>query len=118
LYYLSDATERVKRADLEQVLLRQGAEGERAMTTIAQEYIQEGVQLGIEQGIEQGRIQNLQDNILDLIDIRLGGVNEELAEQVTALSDPTLLRQLLREAATAVSLVVFVERLGALTAAE
>jgi len=118
LYYLSDATERVKREELEQVLLRQGAEGERVMTTIAQEYIQEGIQLGIEQGIEQGRIQNLQDNILDLLEIRFGEVDEAVEVVVTAVTHPDILRQLLREAATAVSLAVFVEKLGALTTAE
>jgi hypothetical protein len=53
-----------------------------------------------------------------LIDIRLGGVNEELAERVTAVSEPTILRQLHREAATAVTLAVFVQKLAALTAAE
>jgi predicted transposase/invertase (TIGR01784 family) len=64
LYYLSNATERVKRVDLEQVLLRQGAEGERTMTTIAQEYIQEG--------IEQGRLQerrNIARQLLKLHDV-------------------------------------------------
>ena len=38
LYYLSSATERVKREDLEQALLRQGTQGEKAMSTIAQEF--------------------------------------------------------------------------------
>jgi hypothetical protein len=47
LYYLSNATERVEREDLEQVLLGQGGEGERVMMIIAQEYIQEGIQPGI-----------------------------------------------------------------------
>jgi predicted transposase/invertase (TIGR01784 family) len=53
LYYLSRATDRVNREDLQTALLRQGAEGERMMNTIAQEYIRQG----IEQGIEQGRLE-------------------------------------------------------------
>lgn len=53
LYYLSRGTDRVNREDLQMALLRQGAEGERMMNTIAQEYIQQG----IEQGIEQGRLE-------------------------------------------------------------
>jgi hypothetical protein len=72
----------------------------------------------IEQGVEQGRIQNVQDNILDLIDVRFSGVNEALKGRVMAVSDPTLLRQLHLEAATAVSLAAFMETLVALTASE
>ena len=126
MYYLSDATEKVTREDLEEVLLRQGAEGEQVMATIAQEYIQEGIQLGIkqgleqglEQGIEQGRIQNLQDNILDLLDIRLGAVSDEVAEGVTAVTDTAILRQLHREAATAATIETFVDKLSLLTSSQ
>jgi predicted transposase/invertase (TIGR01784 family) len=115
MYYMSDATERVKREDIEQALLRQGAEGERVMATIAQEYIQEGFEQGLEQGIEQGRIQNLQDNILDLLDIRLGLVSQEVEEKVTAVTNTTILRQLLREAATAATIEAFITKLTLLT---
>ena len=107
MYYLSDATERVKREDLEEAFLRQGAEGERVMATIAQEYIQEGIELG--------RIQNLQDNILDLLDIRLGLVSQEVKEKVTAVTDTTILRQLHRQAATAATIEAFIAKLTLLT---
>jgi hypothetical protein len=72
----------------------------------------------IEQGIKQGRIQSSQDNILDLIDIRFSGGDEEMKTQVTAVSDLTILRQVYREAAAAVSLAAFMETLAALTATE
>ncbi|MCP4425221.1 MAG: hypothetical protein GY803_12060 [Chloroflexi bacterium] len=49
LYYLSKATERVSREDLQTALLHQGAQGESVMATIAQEFIQ--------QGIEQGKLE-------------------------------------------------------------
>jgi predicted transposase/invertase (TIGR01784 family) len=111
LYYLSDATEKVTRAELGQVLRQQGREGERLMATIRQEYIQEGVQLGL----KQGRIETLQNNVLELLEIRFEEVSEEIEEQITAGTDTTILRQLLREAATAVSLPVFVEKLTELT---
>ena len=81
------------------------------MATIAQEYIREG----FEQGIEQGRIQNLQDNILDLLDIRLGVVNDEVEEGVTAVTDAAILRQLHREAATAATIEAFMDKLALLT---
>ena len=115
MYYLSDATERVKREDLEEVLLRQGAEGERVMATIAQEYIQEGIQLGIEQGIERGRIKMLQEAVLDLLHIRLGQVMPAVVKQITAVTDITILRQLHREAATAETMAAFTDTLAALT---
>jgi predicted transposase/invertase (TIGR01784 family) len=54
LYYLSNATERINREELEQALLRQEEQGDEIMTTIAQEYIQEGFQKGLERGIERG----------------------------------------------------------------
>jgi hypothetical protein len=110
MYYMSDATERVKREDIEQALLRQGAEGERVMATIAQEYIREG--------FEMGRIQNLQDNILDLLDIRLGLVSQEVEKKVTAVTDTTILRQLLREAATAATIEAFITKLTLLTSSQ
>lgn len=64
LYYLSKATERVNREDLESALLRQGAQGEQMMTTIAQEYI--------DQGIEQGKLEekwNIARQLLKLHDV-------------------------------------------------
>ena len=126
LYYLSDATQKVTRADLEQVLLSQGAEGERVMATIAQEYIQEGIQLGIEQGIEQGiergiergRIKMLQEDVLDLLHIRLGQVMPAVGKRITAVTDITILRQLHREAAMAETMATFTDTLAALTDTE
>ena len=53
LYYLTEATQKVTREDLRAALLAQGADGERIMKTIAQEFIQEG----IEKGLEQGRLE-------------------------------------------------------------
>jgi predicted transposase/invertase (TIGR01784 family) len=107
MYYLSDATDRVKREDLEEVLLRQGAEGERVMATIAQEYIREG--------FEQGRINMLQEDVLDLLHIRFEPVGTTVREQITAVTSITILRQLHREAATADSMATFIEKLAALT---
>ncbi|MCC6603506.1 MAG: Rpn family recombination-promoting nuclease/putative transposase [Anaerolineae bacterium] len=99
LYYLSRATERVSREDLQTALLRQGAEGERAMMTIAQEFIQQG----IEQGIEQG----LQDSILDLLAVRFGDVPPEIVQWVTAVSQQDTLRSLNRAAIQVESLSAF-----------
>ncbi len=63
LYYLSKVTERVSRKDLQAALLRQGAQGESAMATIAQEFIEQGIEKGIEQGIEKGIEQGIEKGI-------------------------------------------------------
>ena len=55
LYYLTRATEKVSRVDLQQARLQVGEQGERAMTTIAQEFIQEGIREGIQEGIKKGQ---------------------------------------------------------------
>ncbi|MCB8945119.1 MAG: Rpn family recombination-promoting nuclease/putative transposase [Ardenticatenaceae bacterium] len=110
LYYLSDATDKLTRAELGQAIRQQGREGEQVMATIRQEYVQEGMQLGL----EQGRIEALQNSILDLLDIRFEEVDEEVEEEITAVTHIPLLRQLNREAATAVSMIAFVEKLAEL----
>lgn len=50
LYYLSDATDRLSRDELQVVLTRHSEQGDRLMTTIAQEFRQEGFEKGIKQG--------------------------------------------------------------------
>jgi predicted transposase/invertase (TIGR01784 family) len=102
LYYLSRATERVSREDLQTALLRQGAEGERAMTTIAQEFIQQG----IEQGIEQSIIRILQQ--------RFGKLSSELSLHLGKLSLADL-ETLLDEALIVSDLDAFAERLTAVS---
>lgn len=65
LYYLTRATGRVSREELEQALLAQGAPGEKLMETIADEYIQLGVERGLKQGLEQGREQGSEQGRLE-----------------------------------------------------
>ena len=66
-------------------------------------------------GRERGRIKTLQEDVLDLLTIRFEAVEEAVAEGVTAVTDTTILRQLHREAATAVTMSAFIEKLNALT---
>ncbi|HRQ42045.1 MAG TPA: Rpn family recombination-promoting nuclease/putative transposase [Chloroflexota bacterium] len=55
LYYLTRATGRVSREELEQALLAQGAPGEQIMNTIAEEYIKQGLEQGLQQGLQEGQ---------------------------------------------------------------
>lgn len=83
LYYLSKATERVKLEDLQQALLRQGAQGDKLMSTIAQEFIQEGIKQGLEQGFKQGIEQGIEQGL------ELGRLKEKesIARQLLKLHD-------------------------------
>lgn len=73
-------------------------------TVAGKEYIQEGLQQGIQQGIQQGLQQGLQqairEDIVAILDERLGRVPAQIAERIQAISDLALLRKLLRQAAT------------------
>lgn len=82
------------------------------MQTIAEQWIAEGFDKGIEQGIEQGRMQMLQEDILDLLYARFGLASEEVAARITAVTDITTLRQMLRQAGTLETADAFVKLLA------
>ncbi len=103
LYYLSKATEKVSREQLQQVLLQQGSQGEKLMGTIAQEYIREGIEIGIEKGIETGIERNLRENIAEILAVRLGVPEETYALLLERITERDALRRLLLLASTAVS---------------
>ena len=113
LYYLSKATERVSRTDLERALLHQDAEGERIMATIAQEYIQQGIkqglEQGLEQGIEQGLEQGLEKSILRVLQRRFGELPAEVRTKLDGLTAAEL-ESLLDEALVVTSLQEFMAR--------
>ncbi|MCA9997077.1 MAG: Rpn family recombination-promoting nuclease/putative transposase [Anaerolineales bacterium] len=116
LYYVGRASTHLAPDEMVQIVrLALADKGSGAMKTVADYWIEQGIERGIEQGIEQGRIENLQDNILDLIEIRLGQVDRQLMRKITAVSDLPTLRQLHREAATAPDLAAFTSRFVQLT---
>ena len=51
LYYLSDATGRLARDELQTVLTRHSKQGDELMTTIAQEFRNEGIEIGKQQAL-------------------------------------------------------------------
>ena len=110
LYYLSRATERVSREELQTALLQQGAKGERAMATIAQEFIQQGIEQGLEQGIEQG----IEQSILRILFRRFGTVPAAISDKLAGLSI-TNLEMLLDDALTVAELEMFDDKLTAVS---
>lgn len=103
LYYMSSATEKIKREDLQQALLRQGAEGKKLMNTIAQEFIQQGLQQGMEAAMRQ--------NIMELLQLRLDVVAKTFQEQLAQIDDLDDLRLLVRRAATVENVAQFTQAL-------
>jgi predicted transposase/invertase (TIGR01784 family) len=104
LYYVGNANTTLTAEEMVTIVQHTMAdEGDEIMQRVADHWI--------EQGIEQGRIQNLQENILDLLRIRFDLEGEEITERITAVTDPTILRQLLRRAATAETAVAFLDTL-------
>ncbi|MEZ4511339.1 MAG: Rpn family recombination-promoting nuclease/putative transposase [Chloroflexota bacterium] len=123
LYYVSRASTHLAPEEMGNIVRQTLADtGSGAMKTVADYWIeqgmQEGIKQGIEQGIERGRIEALQDDILDLLEIRFGQVNRQLTRQLTAVSHLSTLRQLHREAATAPTLAAFTDRFNQLMADE
>lgn len=123
LYYVSKASTHLAPEEMVNIVRHTLADkGSDIMKTVADYWIEQGIERGLErgleQGLEQGRIENLQDNILDLIEIRFGQVNRQLTRRITAVSHLPTLRQLLREAATAPTLATFTDRFAQLTTNE
>ncbi|MFM8360405.1 MAG: transposase [Verrucomicrobiota bacterium] len=81
-------------------------EKEKAMpyvTSYEQLSREEGLQQGLLQGREQG-LKALRETILDLLEIRFGGMSGDLRQAVMTETDPARLRALHRRAATAAGL--------------
>lgn len=116
LYYLSRATEKITRQDLQQALLQQGAEGKKLMNTIAQEFIQQGMQQGLQQGLQQG-MEAMRQNIIELLHLRLGVPETMFQGQINQVNDLADLRLLVRRAATVDNVAQFAQALAALQTA-
>lgn len=113
LYYIGNASKYLKADDMITVVQQTLAEEENEMMqTVADYWIEQGVEKGIEKGIEKGRQegrqegqqegrQMLQESILELLQVRLDLTGVEITQRITAVSDLTDLRQLLRHAALA-----------------
>jgi hypothetical protein len=76
LRYLSSASEHITGQDIQWALETSNfVEGERIMSTIAQEWIQQGIQEGEQRGLEEGRQEGLQQGLLQ-------GVRQGLLEGI------------------------------------
>ncbi len=110
LYYLSSATGKIKRHDLQRALLQQGEQGKKLMNTITQEIFQEGMQQGMQQGMEEA----MRQNIVELLQIRLQVPETTFQEQLKQIDNLDDLRLLVRRAATVDNVEQFAQALSAL----
>lgn len=108
LYYMSRASAHLEAEEMVET-------AQRTLTDKRSEMMQTVADQWIEQGFEQGRIQTLQEEILDLLNVRFGLTPSEMEEQVTTVTHIPTLRQLLRRAALADTLAGFTHTLNELT---
>ena len=116
LYYIIKAGRYLNRPELVKIVQGELAEeGNKAMQTIADLWIEEGREEGRAEGREEGReegllvgrMEALQETVLDLLYIRFGTVPDEIEERVNEIKHVATLQQWRRLAATAVSLTEF-----------
>ena len=77
------------------------------MATIAEKWVEQG----IEQGIQKGEYIQAREDILAILEARFGKLTESIVSQVQRLEDRTILKTLLRSAATVSSAETFQQTL-------
>lgn len=129
LYYIGNASKHLAAEEMVTIVQQTLAdEGNEIMQTVANYWIEQGVEKGVEQGIKkgveqgieqgigQGIEQGIEQSILELLAVRFGSVDLEVTERITAVTNLTTLRQLLRHAALAETADEFLAHLDAIEA--
>ena len=96
LRYVSNASQHVKKEDLKQSVEKILPEiGEKAMATLAQEWIAEGKAQGIQQGMQQGMQQGIQQGeisiLLRLMRTKFGALSNEIETRINQANSEQLL---------------------------
>ena len=114
LRYLAHGTDKINAEDLRKAVETALPEtGGTVMPTIAEKWIEQGIQQGIQQGtlqgIQQGILQTAREDIIEILEVRFEVVTRTIVERINGIDDPTILKMLLKKAATVGSLEEFVE---------
>jgi hypothetical protein len=113
LYYIGNASKHLAAEEVVMIVQQTLAdEGNEIMQTVADYWIEQGIERGIERGIEQG----IEQSILELLEVRFGAIDLEIKTRITAVTNLTTLRQLLRHAALAETTDEFLAQLDAIEA--
>ena len=119
LRYLTVTAERVTPDQMRQALepaLRY--EGDKLMSTLAQQWLEQGRQEGLQQGMQQGMQKTMHQNIVELLDVRLQIPAPRFRGRIEQIDDLDILRLLVRRAATVDDADEFAQALNALTKSE
>lgn len=79
-----------------------------------QKGIQEGIEEGIREGIQQGLLQSSRESIVEILEARFEIVPASISRTISSMEDHSLLKMLLKKAATVDSLQKFKEILEAM----
>ena len=72
----------------------------------------EGLELGRKEGLELGEEEGLRESVLDVLDVRFGGIPSDVEETVRSIRGRKRLESLLRRVAVADSVEAFREHLA------
>ena len=72
-----------------------------------EEGLQAGIQQGIQQGLQQGIQQKAREDVVDVLDIRLGTPTPAIIERINAIEDTEVLKTLHAQAVVAESFEEF-----------
>lgn len=84
------------------------------VTSVERRGIQKGIQKGIQEGIQQGLLQSSRESIVEILEARFEIVPASISRSINAMEDHSLLKMLLKKAATVDSLQKFKEILEAM----
>jgi hypothetical protein len=79
-------------------------------------YVTSVERIGMKKGMEQGLLKATREAVVDVLEERFGGTPPTVVEAIQGMEDPSLLKSLLRRAATLGSLEEFEQALGGCTA--
>ncbi len=108
LTYVAAAARQIEMRDLGPVVAKSlDTKGERAMTSILEEWIEkgrvEGLEKGRVEGLEEGRVQAMRSGISDILTVRFPDDAAALGARINCLDSAELLRDVHRLSLTAVS---------------
>jgi flagellar biosynthesis/type III secretory pathway protein FliH len=112
--YVINASDAVSLEELKKIIEQsyfQKKEGE--LMTIAEqlrmEGHQRGLQQGLQQGLEKGQIEDARDSVLDNLEVRFGVTPQDIARELRAIEEMSVLKELRKKAVLVESLEGFRE---------
>ena len=112
LRYVASGSDQIREEEIErglkEILREKGGD---IMPTVAEQWIergiQQGIQQGIRQGIQQGILETSRTALIEVLEERFETVSQTLRSRLRAITDPDVLKSLLKRALNAGSLEEF-----------